>query len=105
MQTMIQQDIAAVRKRGLRYPDRFVGEFFGRASLTAANLKRILSTVQDGVTELMVHPGFPDHELLDSSGYVDERTVELTILVSDEIRETVRKLNIELVSFSVLGSP
>lgn len=103
MQAMIQQNIAAARKRELRTPDRFIGAFFGRAALTAANLKRILSTVQDGVTELMVHPGFPDHELLDSSGYVDERTVELTILVSDEIREIVAKLDIDLVNFDVLA--
>jgi predicted glycoside hydrolase/deacetylase ChbG (UPF0249 family) len=103
IQTMIQQDIALVRERGLRHPEHFIGEFFGRAALTAANLKRILDTVPEGLTELMVHPGFPDHELLDSSGYVDERMVELTILVSDEIRETIRKLDIELVNFGVLA--
>lgn len=103
MLAMIQQDLAAVQARGLRHPDRFIGEFFGRPNLTAANLRRILTTVGDGVTELMVHPGFPDHELLDSSGYVDERMVELTILVSDEIRKAITDLNIELVNFGVLA--
>jgi len=103
IRTMIQLDLALVRERGLRHPDRFIGGFFGRKALTAANLKRILVTVQDGLTELMVHPGFPDHELLDSSGYVDERMVELTILVSDEVKEAITKLGIELVDFSVLA--
>jgi len=103
MLAIIQQDLALVQERGLRHPTRFIGEFFGRLALTAANLKRILATVQDGLTELMVHPGFPDHELLDSSGYVDERTVELTILVSDEIRKTVHDLSIELVHFGALA--
>jgi len=102
MLAMIQKDLETVRARGLKHPDRFIGEFFGRPNLTAANLRRILSTVREGVTELMVHPGFPDHELLDSSGYVDERMVELTILVSDEVRKAVQDLGLELVNFGVL---
>jgi predicted glycoside hydrolase/deacetylase ChbG (UPF0249 family) len=102
MVAMIQQDLVLVRERGLRHPARFVGEFFGRVNLTAVNLERILSTVQDGLTELMVHPGFPDHDLLDGSGYVDERMVELTILVSDDVKVAIKKFDIELLNFGVL---
>ncbi|MBU0495241.1 MAG: carbohydrate deacetylase [Chloroflexi bacterium] len=103
MLAIIQQDVALARERKLRYPDRFISEFFGRSALSATNLKRILDSVGDGLTELMTHPAFPDNELLDSSGYVDERMVEMTILVADEVRETVRLQGIDLVNFGVLA--
>ena len=98
---MIVTDSALIKARRLAHPDRFIGTFFGRQAVTLETLLRLLDTLPDGVTELMCHPAYDDPALAASS-YRSEREIELCLLTDPAVRDRVRALAIELVTFSTL---
>jgi chitin disaccharide deacetylase len=82
----------------------FSGAFYGHDgagrpdpdSITPAALVAMLETLPAGVTELGCHPGYTDGL---NSWYRDERVQEVRTLCHSEVRETIERLRIELVSF------
>ncbi|HID86777.1 MAG TPA: carbohydrate deacetylase [Anaerolineae bacterium] len=123
---MAQQDMEMVKAKGVPHPDRFVGEFFGQGRIGVENLLEILARLEvanarrtttraieglespasvreEGVTEIMTHPGYVDEMLLRSSGYAREREEEVATLTDPRVREAVEELGIELVDFRALG--
>jgi len=100
-----QQVLNALCLRGLgptlRTADGFVGFFFG-GNLTKENLLTVLGHLPaSGTCELMCHPGLHDPD----SRYRHWRyrsPEELEALLSREARESVRKANIQLISFREL---
>ena len=60
-------------------------------------LMNLINNLNFGVTELMVHPGFPDSQLADQDSYVNERLIELNALCSKEIIELIDSKNIILL--------
>jgi hypothetical protein len=99
---MIATNSALLAARSLRYPDHFIGTFFGLEALTLENLMRLLQNLPEGVSELMCHPGY-DGPGLAKSTYRRERPVELELLTHPAIQECVAQAGIELVRFGVLG--
>jgi predicted glycoside hydrolase/deacetylase ChbG (UPF0249 family) len=99
---MIATNSALIRSRRLAHPDHFVSTFFGRRALTLDNLLALLGALPEGVGELMCHPGYVDAALA-SSTYSAERETELALLTHPAVREQVRHLGIELVTFGVLA--
>ena len=89
------------RREGIPTPDFFVSSFFGEEA-TQENLAGILTelnTKSPGSTvEIMCHPGFLNGFKTESS-YIDPRQRELEILCSEEIKEIIRSLNIQLINF------
>ncbi len=86
-------------------PDiRYCGDFYGQdgdgqpipGALTCEGLKRVLSDLPPGVTELGCHPGYGEGL---ASPYRDERAQELAVLCAPEIRDVLRELRIQLCSF------
>ena len=65
----------------------------------AEGLLTLLDRLEPGVTELMVHPGYPDAELAQWARYVSGRERELAALVSPEVRARLQGGDIELVDF------
>ena len=65
-------------------------------------LLALLDQLGPGVTELMVHPGYPDADLAKWARYVAGREVELAALLSAEVRERLGRGDIELVDFGAL---
>ena len=98
---MIVTNSALIRQRRLAHPDRFVGTFFGHRALTAGHLLAMLAELPDGVAELMCHPGYDD-PALSTSTYRAEREVELAVLTDPAVRDELRAMDIDLVSFGVL---
>jgi chitin disaccharide deacetylase len=85
-------------------PDRFRG-IVENGHLTEQNLLHILGTLQPGVTEIMVHPGYRDAELdawPRSRLYV--RETELEALVSPAIKAFVVTSGIRLINFAEMRS-
>ena len=99
---MIATNSALLAARSLRFPDHFIGTFFGMEALTVENLTHLLQNLPDGISELMCHPGY-DGPGLEKSTYRRERPVELELLAHPAVRECVAQASIELVSFGVLG--
>jgi predicted glycoside hydrolase/deacetylase ChbG (UPF0249 family) len=98
---MIVTDSALIKARRLAHPDRFIGTFFGREALTLETLFGLLETLPDGVTELMCHPAYNDPALAASS-YRAEREIELHLLTRPALRDRVKALGIELITFDTL---
>ena len=98
---MIVTNSALIKARRLAHPDRFIGTFFGRETLTLDALLGHLGTLQDGVTELMCHPAYDDPALAGSS-YRSEREIELKLLTHPAVRDRIKAVGIELVTFGAL---
>jgi predicted glycoside hydrolase/deacetylase ChbG (UPF0249 family) len=99
---MIATNSALIEARGLAYPDRFVGTFFGREALTLDHLLHLLDTLPQGVSELMCHPGYDDAALTTST-YRGEREIELALLTDPGVIERAQAQGVELVTFGTLG--
>lgn len=83
--------------------DGFYGSFYDEQA-TKEIITGILSDLpESGVYELMCHPGYSDEGLEASSIYNRQREAELEVLTDREVIDTIKDLEIELVTFSVLG--
>jgi hopanoid biosynthesis associated protein HpnK len=90
---------AISRNYGLLSPDHFLGlALTGR--LSAAALCRLIDTLPDGRTEIMVHPGICDAELARTGSRLQQqRQTELEGLLDAEVRRSVVKQGVRLISY------
>lgn len=93
-----------IEKSAISVPDRFYG-LCASGHMTASRLGRILSRLEDGVTEIMVHPGFisSDFEELEKEigrFYINRhREKELKALLDPGLSRIVEERNISLINF------
>jgi predicted glycoside hydrolase/deacetylase ChbG (UPF0249 family) len=84
-----------------------VTDFRGSALLDRARFRegvlRILDTLEPGLTELMVHPGYCDEEIQRWDRYTWQRERELRGLTDSAVRERLRRGDIELVHFGTVA--
>jgi predicted glycoside hydrolase/deacetylase ChbG (UPF0249 family) len=86
---------------------RYCGDFYGQGAegehlpdaIIVANLKHILTSLSDGVTELGCHPGYDDGL---QTPYCSERAEEVRVLCNPIIQACLKPLQIELRSFDTL---
>ena len=90
------------RAKGVRTPDHFNREFQHPGHIEVADLLAILARLEDGVTELMCHPGEPDPELVATSAYARERPIELATLTDVRVRAALEQQRITLTTFAEL---
>jgi predicted glycoside hydrolase/deacetylase ChbG (UPF0249 family) len=90
--------LIAFRAAGVRTPDHFRDGFYG-AGVTAENLRATLTSLPDGTSELMCHPGYPDDELLAGSTYAHERERELALLCDPELPVLLAREAVERIDF------
>lgn len=62
-------------------------------------LKDRSNILQEDIAEVMCHPAFIDERLIEFSSYNIERCRELSILSSKELRNWIKKNNIELIDY------
>jgi chitin disaccharide deacetylase len=94
---------AISRKYGLRSPDHFLG-LAATGHLSAAGLCRLIDTVPEGRTEIMLHPGIYDAELVKSGSRLQQqRQTELDGLLATEARRAVESNHIRLISYRELN--
>jgi chitin disaccharide deacetylase len=68
--------------------------------LTKAGVQKLLSSLPEGTTELMCHPGYADEDLRKSHTRLQEsRQTELQILTDKTIRKSVAELGIRLINY------
>ena len=90
------------RAKGVRTTDHFTREFQHPGHIEVADLLALLARLEDGVTELMCHPGEPDPELEATSAYARERPIELATLTDVRVRVAVEGQRIALTTFAEL---
>ena len=90
------------RASGVRTPDHFTREFQHPGHIGLEDLLTILGRLEDGVTELMCHPGEPDPELVATSAYARERPLELAVLTDPRVGEALERERITLTTFAEL---
>ena len=86
---------------------RYCGDFYGQDAqarplpdaISIANLRRILNSLPEGVTELGCHPGYDDGL---ETPYRTERAEEVRVLCDHVMRAHLNALQITPVSFSKL---
>jgi predicted glycoside hydrolase/deacetylase ChbG (UPF0249 family) len=85
---------------------RFYGQWGGETHLeqiSAENLVRMLATeIEEGVTELICHPGYGDRNY--ATSYSVERETELRTLCDPLVRRKLAEQSIQLVSYHDLAS-
>ena len=92
-----------IRRRGLPAPDRMVGDVGTDAYWTPENLIALIRAAEDGVTELMCHPGYAD-EALSVSTYREQRDGELRALCDPRVRDAVAAAGIRLINYVDLAA-
>ncbi|HKC90823.1 MAG TPA: ChbG/HpnK family deacetylase, partial [Candidatus Limnocylindria bacterium] len=90
------------RAKGVRTPDHFTREFQHPGHIDLDDLLSLVAGLEDGVTELMCHPGEPDPELVATSAYARERPLELAVLTDPRVRRAIERDDIALTTFAEL---
>lgn len=92
-----------IRGRGLPAADRMVGDVGAEAYWTADNVTTLIQTAEEGVTELMCHPGYAD-EALSMSTYREQREGELRALCDPRLKAALAVAGVRLISYNELAS-
>jgi predicted glycoside hydrolase/deacetylase ChbG (UPF0249 family) len=103
LESMISDLVDEIDHSGVLAPDHAVGTFYGD-HITLGDLLLILTSLPEGVSEIMCHPGLVDGVLRAASGYAEEREAELQALTHPSAREVIEAEDIELITFANLGS-
>jgi len=94
-------------QEGVRSPARFYG-VCDSGRITAAKLQQALERTKEGVTEIMVHPGFITQEMLELENqigpyYINKyREKELNALLDEKLPKLIADLEIQLINFNQL---
>jgi chitin disaccharide deacetylase len=88
------------RAKGVRTTDHFTREFQHPGHISIDDLHALVARLEDGVTELMCHPGEPDPELVKTSAYARERPLELAVLTDPRVRGAIERDHITLTTFA-----
>ena len=90
------------RKYGLLSPDHFLGLAM-TGGLGPAALRRMIDTLSDGSTEIMLHPGICDADLANSGSRLQaQRETELQGLLDPGVRSALTERDIRLISYREL---
>ena len=89
-------------KSRVKSTDNFVHNFFG-GDLDINFFNFLIDNIEEGTTEIMVHPGFNDTYLEFISSYSIERENELEILISSILKEKLIEKDIKIINFRKLG--
>jgi hopanoid biosynthesis associated protein HpnK len=94
---------AVVRKYGLLTPNHFLGLAM-TGSLGPAALRRMIDTLSDGSTEIMLHPGIYDHDLANSGSRLQmHRDTEMAALIDPGVKSALVERDIRLITYRELN--
>lgn len=69
---------------------------------TGEKFTRCLNKLPNGISEIMVHPGYVDRDLKSISSFQKGREIERQILTSSNVKNLLEKKNIKLINFNDL---
>ena len=90
-------------KYGLRSPDHFLG-LAVTGQLSAGALCRLIDALDEGQTEIMLHPGICDDDLARTGSRLQgQRETEMEGLLAPEVRRAVEQRGVRLISYRDLN--
>lgn len=93
---------ALSRKYGLRSPQNFLG-LASTGGLSTAALRRLIDTLPEGQTEIMLHPGICDADLIQTGTRLcKERELEMNALVDPDVKRAIVAKGIQLITYREL---
>lgn len=92
-----------IRRRGLPAPDRMVGDVGTDAYWTPESLIALMKAAENGVTELMCHPGYAD-QALSVSTYREQREGELRALCDPGVLAALTAADVRLINYGELAA-
>jgi hopanoid biosynthesis associated protein HpnK len=95
---LIRHGRKSLERRGLRTTDHFVG-IEHQDRLDGDTMQFILSHLQEGVTELMCHPGYDDDLAREYSRTPPHRNQELAALLDPAVTECLSARGIQRISY------
>lgn len=87
-----------IKRSGLKYTDHFAG-FLDSGAMRADTVEKIVSTLEEGSTELVCHPGFVGPEVLDRCIFFLDCETELAALTSRQAKDLFEDRSVELATF------
>jgi len=101
-QIAVPRFAAISRDYGLKSPDRFLG-LAVTGQISSVVLRSMIDTLEDGTTEIMLHPGLCDDDLTKTGSRLQmERQTELEALLDPEQKRAVSARGIRLISYREL---
>jgi len=85
-----------------RSTDGFYTSFYDEMATKEELLRIIGSLPENGIYEIMCHPGYSDAALLASTVYASQRDRELAVLTDPEVRQAIDARQIQLVTFNAV---
>ena len=83
-------------------PDHFAGIVAGEA-VDEAELLHAIKNLREGVTEVMMHPGTANEEIVRVSGWQHDFEAELGAILSPKVAKLAKEEGVEIVNFQALG--
>lgn len=83
-------------------PDAFYITFYNELASREELLRILDSLPQEGIFEMMCHPGYSDADLEASTSYARQREQELAVLTDKTVRQAIAARGVGLVTFAVV---
>jgi hopanoid biosynthesis associated protein HpnK len=94
---------ALLKKHGLHSPEHFLG-LASTGGLDAATLRRLIDTLPEGQTEIMLHPGICDADLAQTGSRLQrERETEMNALLDPAVKKAVMDCGVQLITYKELA--
>lgn len=89
-----------MRFRRIKTNDEFLGEDSLEAYWTRQRFTEAVQSIDEGVTELMCHPGYSPEKTI--TGYGEQREVELETMLAPSSRRVVQEAGIQVTTYHAL---
>jgi predicted glycoside hydrolase/deacetylase ChbG (UPF0249 family) len=104
LRTFAAQFHKKMLRAGISAPDGVVG-VIETGSLDILQLRQALADLPEGTWELVCHPGYDDADLRAAkTRLLESRAIERQLLTSPELRDFIRKQEIQLISYQQFAS-
>ena len=92
------------RKNGLLTPDRMVSpkHLIPSSSDPKEQFIQCIKSLNSGISELYLHPGYDDKQSEDSEAYKKVRAFDVQIVCDEDVKACIKESNIKLISYNEL---
>ena len=101
--TLARISASKAKSRNIASPDYFAGIVAGEA-VSEDNLLGVIKSLKPGITEVMMHPGTDNKQLIPDTGWDHDFEAEFSAMISPAVMELIEAQKVEITNFSSLGT-